>query len=250
MEQKQTIRKRKKGAWIVLFLFGAIALLLLAMFATMMIQGRILQNSRPTARPTEEPTATPEPTPLPDRNYAAENKPAFEPELDKLGMTEYEIEDYGPENLVSEYWLDITPDDLRAATGCAVIRHIGLGYSYIVWNGTYYRLGEGDDGKGVLDVILSDLNNDSVPDVLYTYHFGTSEDAQTKIGWFDFATGQSKLSPFSMRGDFLALNQEDGHYMVYRCERFVDEEYGFSLRFIERLGELIENLDELYLVME
>ena len=32
MEQKQTIRKRKKGAWIVLFLFGAIALLLLAMF--------------------------------------------------------------------------------------------------------------------------------------------------------------------------------------------------------------------------
>ena len=247
--EKQPKAKKNGALKKLAFVLGAVALLLAAMGVTVLVQ-QSLRPARPTPAVTEAPTETPEPTPLPDRNYDSEKKPDFMPELDKLGLVRDKIDDYGPENFAPEFWLDITPDDLRSAAGCTVIRHIGLGYSYLIKDGVYYRLGEGDDGKGVLDVILCDLNFDEMPDVLYTYHYGTSDDAQTKIGWFDFATGQSKLSPFASKGAFLALNEEEGHCVVYRCERFVDEEYGFSLRFTDRIGEVVEIAGELFLVME
>ena len=236
--------KKKRPLRAVLFVLGAIVLLLVAMGGTILIQ-QSLRPARATAVPTAEPTETPEPTPLPDRSYDSERKPAFVPELDKLGMTDDEIEAYGEEFLAPEYWLDITPDDLRAATGADVIRHIGLGYSYLVLDGTYYR-----HGKGVLDVLLTDLNNDGTPDMLYTYHFGVSTDAQTKVGWFDFATLHGQLSPFGMQQDFLALNAEGDAIVLYRCTRFVDENGGFALHFTDRLGELVEQSDRLYLMME
>lgn len=247
MEKKPT-KKRKNALRTLLFVVGALALLLLSMAVTIGIQ-QCMRPQKPVVT-TEAPTETPEPTPLPDRSYDSRKKPSFMPELDKLGLSDDELASYGEEYFMPENWLDITPDDLKNAVGCTVIRHIGLGYSYIVQEGAYYRLGEGDDGKGVLDVLLSDLNDDGEPDVLYTYHFGTGYDAQTKIGWFDFATLSGKLSPFGMQRDFLALNAEDGAYCVYRCTRFVDEEGGFALHFTDRIGEVVEQSGELYLMLE
>ena len=127
--------------------------------------------------------------------------------------------------------------------------HIGLGYSYLVLDGDYYRLGEGDDGKGVLDVILCDLNYDGEWDVLYTYHFGHGDGTQAKVGWFDLAARTGVLSPFGTAGDYLALNEEDGAYILYRCERAVDENGGFALTFTDRLGEVIEQNGGLFLLL-
>ena len=237
-----------KAVTVLLLILGGLALLLLAMGGTILVQ-QSLRPQKATPRPTALPTDTPAPTPLPDRSYDADKHPAFTPDLSKLGMSADEIDNYGAESFTPEYWLDITPDDLKAATGAAVIRHIGLGYSYVVLGGEYYRLGEGDDGKGVLDVILCDLNLDDEPDMLYTYHFGYGDAAQSKVGWFDFSTRTGVLSPFGTMGDFLALREEDGAYMVYRCARAVDENGGFALTFLDRIGEVIEQSDELFLLL-
>ena len=100
-----------------------------------------------------------------------------------------------------------------------------------------------------LDVILCDLNYDSEWDVLYTYHFGHGDGTQAKVGWFDLAARTGVLSPFGTAGDYLALNEEDGAYILYRCERAVDENGGFALTFTDRLGEVIEQNGGLFLLL-
>lgn len=247
MERKN--KKSGKSLKVLLWIAGGLALLLLTMAVTILIQ-QSLRPPKNTPAPTMAPTATPEPTPLPDRSYDSASRPSFEPDITLLGLNSDEIESYGEDYFSSEYWLDITPEALAQRTGCSVIRHTGLGYSYIVWNGAYYRLGEGDDGKGVLDVIPCDLNADDLPDVLYTYHFGIGTDAQTKVGWFDFSTGKSTLSLFGMQQDYVALSEEEGSCILYRCTRFVDENGGFALHFTDRIGEIIEQSGELYLMLD
>lgn len=245
MEKKQT--NGKKIGRILLLIFAGLLLLLLSMGATILIQQSVQSNKAPS--PTTAPTDTPAPTALPDRSYDSWNKPAFEPDTGRLGLTEEELSSYDEDYFGAENWLDITPEELQKI-GCAVIRHIGTGYSYVVIEGEYYRLGEGNDGKGVLDVILCDLNFDEMPDLLYTYHFGTGSEAQTKVGWFDPDSKTQKLSPFGMLNDYLALNPEDGAYVLYRCTRFVDENGGFALHFTDRIGEVIEQGGELFLILD
>jgi hypothetical protein len=243
MENKQ--KKGMKPLHMLLLVLGGILLLALAMGATILIQ-QAARTKRPAAIATPEPTATPEATPIPDRSYAVLENPAFVPELDKLGLTEAELDYFGEENFAPEMWVDLTPDGFSGA----VIRNIAVGYSYVVLDGSYYRLGEGSDGKGVLDVLLCDLNADDEPDLLYTYHFGTTEDGETKVGWFDCVDRRSVVSSFGMQKAYLALSEEDGAYLVYRCTRSVDETGAFALHFTDRIGEILEKGGELYLMME
>ena len=127
---------------------------------------------------------------------------------------------------------------------------MGLGYSYVIFQGNYYRLGEGDDGKGLLDIIQSDLNGDEIPDLLYTYHFGAGADAQTKVGWFDLETCTEKISSFGLSDGFAMLNAEEGSYAIYRCERTVDEQFSVTLQFGDKIGEIVEQMDALYLLIK
>lgn len=236
----------KKTLLVIACILGALVLLVAAFATTFLIQRCTYEQAQPTA--TAEPTPTPEPTPMPDRIYDANHKPDFDPEIEKLGMTDSEIMDYGAEYLLREYWLDITPETLAPEYG-KVIRHIGLGYSYLVLDGTYYRLGEGDDGKGVLDVIVCDLNWDEIPELLYTYHFGTGSDAQAKIGWFDCADRSDTRSPFAMQNDYLALDESDGRCLLYHATRTVTEDGTFRLHFESLIGELTESEGALYLTL-
>lgn len=243
MEEK----KKRKGYWIPVFILAALLLFAAAFGGTFLLQ-RCSHNRQEQAKETPVPTFTPAPTAVPNRVYDAGTQPSFVPDTSKLGMTEQEIVEYGEENLKQEYWLDLTPEALKAE-GVSVIRHIGLGYSYLVQGGDYYRLGEGDDGKGVLDALACDLDLDGQTELLYTYHFGVGEDAQTKVGWFSLATMQDVHAAFSMQNGFMALNEEGGRYVLYRTERFVEEDGTFSLRFTAPLGEVMESEGGLYLVL-
>jgi hypothetical protein len=234
-----------KGAFVVVCILVALLLLAGAIYGTYRVQR--CANSRQT-NGTPEPTATPEPTPLPNRLYPAEKHIAVAPPLDKLDLSDAHAEDYGEILQNPERWLDLTPE---GAEGFTVIRSIDLGCSYVCEDGAYYRLGEGTDGKGVLDVILCDFDWDDTPDLLYTYHFGTNEDRCSKVGWFDFDTHASMLSDFQLQDGFFALAEENGAYVLYRADRDADLDTGtFSLTFTQRIGTLIESQERLILLME
>ena len=194
--EKQTATWKKllgKGAFVVVCIIVAILLLAGAIVGTIYVQ-RCTSNSG--KRPTAEPTATPEPTPVPQRLYSAEKHLAETPPLDRLGITEGHLEDFIADLSDPTHWIVLTPE---GAEDFEVIRSIDIGCSFVVQDGNYYRLGEGEDGKGVVDVFLTDLNWDDEPDLLYTYHFGANEDECSKVGWFDLASHESVLSDFSLK---------------------------------------------------
>jgi len=132
-----------------------------------------------------------------------------------------------------------------------VIRSIDLGCSYVVEDGEYYRLGEGEDGKGVVDVMITDLDLDDEPELLYTYHFGANEDTLSKVGWFRFTTHTSSLSGFAQKDGFLSLLEEDGEYILFRAVRDANLDTGtFGLTLTERLGVITETMGRIELIMD
>ena len=246
METKQATWKKwlGKGAFVVICILVAILLLAGAIVGTIAIQ-RCSKKSNPILA---EPTATPEPTPVPQRLYSAEKHMDEAPPLYEIGITEGHLEDFIADLSDPTHWIVLTPE---GAEGFEVIRSIDIGCSYVVQDGRYYRLGEGEDGKGVVDVILTDLNLDGEKDLLYTYHFGANEDECSKVGWFDLSTHESVLSDFSLKKGFLALSEEDEAYVLYRAARDADLETGtFGLNLIERLGEVTESDGRLLLILE
>ena len=180
--------------------------------------------------------------------YSADKHPEIAPPLEKLDLSDAHIEDYADVLGDATRWIDLTPD---GAEGFTVIRSIDLGCSYVVENGEYYRLGEGEDGKGAVDVLLADLDVDDVPDLLYTYHYGSNEDTYSKVGWFRFDTHQSVLSDFAQKDGFLSLLEQDGIYYLFRAERGVDPDtYSFGLTLVERLGEITEVSGRIVLILD
>ena len=246
MEQKTSNWSKvfKKGVFVVVCIVAAILLLVGTVVGVIAIQ-RCAHGGRQVEA---EPTATPEPTAIPNRWYDSTKNPEHAPDLDLLDLSDAHREDYETELSDPTRWIDLTPE---GADGFTVIRSIDLGCSYVVQNGAYYRLGEGEDGKGALDVHLTDLDWDGKPDLLYTYHFGANEDQASKVGWFDLETHESALSGFSLQNGFLAIAEEDGAYALYRAERDADLDTGtFSLTFTERLGVLVETEGRIFLILD
>ncbi len=246
MEQKQPNWKKVlgKGAFVVSCIVIAALLLFGAVYFTLRVRRGC------TTRPVEtvQATPTPEPTPLPDRVYSADRHPEIAPPLDRLDISDAHIEDYGELLRDPTRWIELTPEGAESFT---IVRSIDLGCSYLVEDGVYYRLGEGDDGKGVVDVLLTDLDLDDEPDLLYTYHFGANEDTFSKVGWFRFDTHTSVLSDFSQKDGFFSLVEEDGNYILYRAIRDADLDTGtFGLTLTERLGEITEVMGQIALIMD
>ena len=247
MEQNKTPNWKSwlsKGAFVVSCIVIAALLLFGAVYVTLRVRRGCTSNSGYVS----EATPTPEPTPLPDRVYSADKNPPAAPPIEKLGLGQGHIDDYANELADVTHWIDMTPE---GAEGFTVIRSIDLGCSYVVEDGEYYRLGEGQDGKGVVDVLLTDLDLDDEPDLLYTYNFGANEDTFSKVGWFRFATHTSSLSGFSQRDGFLSLIEEDGNYILFRAVRDANLDTGtFGLTLTERLGEITEVMGAIELIMD
>ena len=245
MEQ-QTPKWKKllgKGAFVVICILVALLLLFGAIYGTYRVQ-RCMKGERVIA----EATPTPEPTPIPQRLYSADRHLEEAPPPEKLDINEGHIEEFSEGLSDPTHWIVLTPE---GASGFEVIRSIDVGCTYAVIDGTYYRLGEGENGKGAVDVILTDFDEDDEPDLLYTYHFGANEDECSKVGWFDLTTHESVLSDFSLMHAFLALEEREDSYVLYRAERDADLDTGtFGLNLVERMGEVTEENGRILLKLE
>ena len=245
MEQQNNANWKKllgKGAFVVICIVIAIALIGGAAYLTL----RTMRTCR-SGPGISQATPTPEPTPVPGHRVF-NTKMDEAPPLELLGLTEGHLEEYSEDLKLAENWLDMTKEGTE---GFRIIRSVVLGCSYLVRDGQYYRLGEGEDGKGLLDYYVTDLDYDDEPDLLYTYHYGANEDNYTKVGWFNLATNENVLSDFSQRDGYLALIEENGNFILCRVDRVVDEETSsFGLTVTERLGEITEVMGRIVLILD
>ncbi|MDO4565369.1 MAG: hypothetical protein Q4C04_07135 [Clostridia bacterium] len=227
-------------AFVILF-FGIMFLVIYV--------GKCSVDSNKDQRSTAEPVAEATPTPLPDRNYDLGTPIDFMPDLSQmnLGTVDEELE----ENYAQEYWLDITPADVRERIDCVIFKHSERRYTYLYYNGQYIRLDEGTDGYGVMDMILCDVDFDDEDDLIFCYSFGAGDEYASKVGWYDFAEGALVLADFSLMGEELVLMSADGVTCeLYRAERSSGEtEGGYVLHIIENaaLGEVVEQEGRLFL---
>jgi hypothetical protein len=245
MEQQQNNHWKKllgKGAFVVVCIVIAFALIGGAAYVTL----RMMRTCR-SGSGISQATPTPEPTPVPGHRVFNTKMDAAPP-LEVLGLSDGHLEEYAEDLMLAENWLDMTKSD---SEGFRIIRSVVLGCSYLVQDGHYYRLGEGEDGKGLLDYYVTDLDFDDEPDLLYTYHYGSNEDNFSKVGWFNLATHENVLSDFSQRNGYLALIEEDGNFILCRVDRAVDEETSsFGLTVTERLGEITEVMGRIELILD
>ncbi len=246
MEQKKTSNMRKmlgKGAFVVSCIVIAVLVLGGAAVGTLFL----MRGCRSESAPVAAATPTPVPTPVPGHEvYARDMEEA--PPLEKLGLSAGHLEEYSLDLMLPENWIDMTKDDIK---DFRVIRSKVLGCSYIVQNGEYYRLGEGEDGKGLVDYIVTDFDWDGEPDLLYTYHSGANEETFSHVGWFNLATHENKMSEFSQRDAYLALIEEDEHIILCLADRSVDPEtLSFGLTVTGRIGEISEILGRIVLILD
>ena len=246
MEQQPKSNWKKvlsKGAFVVSCIVIAVALIGGAGYLTL----RLMRSCRSNGPTQTQATPTPEPTPVPGHSYYTQ-KLDEAPPLELLDIDAGHLEEYSEDLRLPENWLDMTKADTE---GFHIIRSVVLGSSYLVQDGQYYRLGEGADGKGLLDYYVTDLDFDDEPDLLYTFHYGANEDNYSKVGWFRFDTHTSVISEFAQRDGYLALIEEDGNFILCRADRAVDEDAAtFGLTVTERLGEIAEISGRLMLILD
>lgn len=246
------VKKKKRfwqRGWFIVLCCVLGFFLLFGLTFALTLNARRQTEAQRTAPPTSTPTAIPSPTPVPERNYDKGETLSFDPDTSALGMEASVLEDFADE-LGAAYWVDVTPDSLKAVSDAIVIRHTLIECSYLVQDGAYYRLGEGLGGYGVMDMLVCDLNFDGTNEILYTYSFGNQSEYTSKVGWFDLAAHTDVHSDFSLPQGNLALANEDGACILYRCTRGDGAtEGGYVLYLGDRLGELVEDDSALFLLL-
>lgn len=75
------------------------------------------------------------------------------------------------ENNLSKKVEEITSDEIFNKTGCQIFKDDERD-TYLIKSGTAYKLGEDPPMLGVMDACVADLNNDGVPELIYTYSYG------------------------------------------------------------------------------
>jgi|GEM_PF-1223085 hypothetical protein len=246
MEQKKNSKMKTllgKGAFVVICIVIAVLVLGGALVGTLFL----MRGCRSQGPVVATATPTPAPTPVPGHEiYARKLNEA--PPLDQLELSEGQREEYAVDLALPENWLDMTKD---GSEGFTILRSVVLGCSYLKQDGTYYRLGEGEDGKGLVDYIVTDFDWDGEPDLLYTYHSGANEENYSSVGWFDLVTHENKMSDFLQQDAYWALIEEDGRYILCTADRSVDPDtLSFGLTVTGRIGEVTEIMGRILLILD
>ena len=249
------MEKKKKGNWRLVLshkavVIPAVIIALIGLFG-FVVFGVVSCANGALKGPQEKviastPSPSPTASPIPDRVYDLEGPLNFDPDLEQMPLLlpYYVAEGTGePEaDLMADFeaknWIDTTPED--APAGCQIIRHRGVGTSYLIYQGVYYNLDDDRNETGVVDLLFFDVNEDGTPELIYTVSEDFSTDARCRVGMFDFADLTRSFSDFSVMEGYLALQVNEDGCEVYRT-RISQGEFGggYTLLLGEKLGVLI-----------
>jgi len=112
---------------------------------------------------------------------------------------------------------NITPPDVAEGMDCQIFKCNTSCLSILVYNGGMYELGLGFGGYGVVDMLLYDYTGDKVPDLLYTYSWGSGIH-RSCAAYFDFTVKESvPLEYTAGDAEMMFVENENGGISLYEA---------------------------------
>jgi len=124
---------------------------------------------------------------------------------------------------------NITPPDVAEGMDCQIFKCSTSCLSILVYNGGIYELGIGLGGYGVVDMLLYDYTGDGVPDLIYTYSWGSGIH-RSCAAYFDFTINTSvPLDYTAGEEEMMLVSNENGGISLYEATLKSDsDETGFT----------------------
>jgi len=112
---------------------------------------------------------------------------------------------------------NITPPVVGEGMDCQIFKCNTSCLSILVYNGGMYELGISFGGYGVVDMLLYDYTGDKVPDLLYTYSWGSGI-YRSCAAYFDFTVKQSvPLEYTAGDAEMMFVENENGGISLYEA---------------------------------
>lgn len=110
---------------------------------------------------------------------------------------------------------NITPPDVAEGMDCQIFKCNTSCLSILMYNGDCYVLGLSFGGYGVVDMLLYDYTGDGVPELLYTYSWGSGIH-RSCAAYFDFTTSTSvPLDYTAGEEEMMLVSNENGGISLY-----------------------------------
>ncbi|MEI8199017.1 MAG: hypothetical protein WCG21_03060 [Eubacteriales bacterium] len=119
---------------------------------------------------------------------------------------------------------NITPPDVADGMDCQIFKCSTSCLSILVYNGGIYELGISFGGYGVVDMLLYDYTGDGVPELLYTYSWGSGIH-RSCAAYFDFTVNMSvPLDYTAGEKEMMLVGNENGGISLYEATLTCDSD--------------------------
>ncbi len=105
---------------------------------------------------------------------------------------------------------NITPGFVSENSDFRVFKYGSSNETFVLYDGSAYAVGSGLGGDGVTSMALADVTGDGVYDLCYAY----SEDADSRVGYFDPAQKTANELPGSFHGQAIVLRADGNTLQV------------------------------------
>lgn len=84
-----------------------------------------------------------------------------------------------------EKCFNITPDFVSENSEYQIFKFSDTAESFLKYQDEIYKIGNNKRGKGILNFALADNNQDSIPELYYSYEWSVSEILRSNVAYFD-----------------------------------------------------------------
>ena len=139
---------------------------------------------------------------------------------------------------------NITPPDVAEGMDCQIFKCNTSCLSILVYNDGIYELGISFGGYGVVDMLLYDYTGDGVPELLYTYSWGSGIH-RSCAAYFDFTISTSvPLDYTAGEEEMMLVSNENGGISLYAAALKSDSDENIFTEYSLEAGVYLTEVTE------
>ena len=114
-------------------------------------------------------------------------------------------------------WYNITSENVLENSEAKVFKRYKKADSYLQYNNKIYKLGEENNGCGLTDTEICDVNGDGIDELYFTYSYIDKDEVYAgHIGYFDFASEELVYLDYAVEDcDLMLIKDAIGEITIY-----------------------------------